>query len=396
MRANLIFEYFFLISIIIWFPFQTFILKIDGAGYSLIIILLGLLFSNGIKKGSFLHLLKENPFWIWLVWILYNFINTLSKGLFDESPFLFLIRLLYPLIIILILNHKWIESQQRILFNILIISLYFYLAFLFIFDINILFGGRNNGELNANIVGINFFVLVFVLILKFTYNQIKMVPFLLLLFLPITVIILVASRKAFISLFILIGGFLFSRLKGHPIKRLFFLVFVTATLYIGMIFIVENTLLGERLLETSTATQLHETLRTNTILDIFGDRGIYYYYGWNIFLDNSITGIGLRNFKSESSFTTLIHSEYMVNITEGGILGSILFFFFYYWIARHLLQIYIKERYLRMTTIVYIVGFLGVLFINTAAWTYDSIPIFILLGLIIRYIRSHQSIKSLL
>lgn len=51
MKAFLRFEYFFIIMVLVWGPFQLFILKVDGAGYSktiLSIVLLSILIKKKI------------------------------------------------------------------------------------------------------------------------------------------------------------------------------------------------------------------------------------------------------------------------------------------------------------------------------------------------------------
>ena len=381
-------KYFYIILFIVWVPFQKFILKVDGAGISLLLISF-ILFVKESNSTNFLALFKQKPFWIWGVWIIYNFVNTLSKGSSHQSTWAFFLQLFYPLFIILILYHSLSKFNIRSLFTVLIIGLYLYIFLVFIFDVNLLLGLRNQSELNSNVVGINAFLLVFVLVLKYIYKHIKLLPLFLLSAIPVVVLIVTASRKSFIALLIILVALLFTRMKGSYIKRALIIVFSTAFLYIGLNFISENTILGERFLETTNATDKYEILETGTVLDKFGDRGIFYYYGWDMFLKHPLTGVGLQNFKRESKlFNSNIHSEYMVHLAEGGILGTILFFIFYYWIGKQLIHVYTKFRNIRGTTMIYIAGFIAVLFINTAAWTYDNTTIFILLGLIIGYVKS--------
>jgi O-antigen ligase len=114
-----------------------------------------------------------------------------------------------------------------------------------------------------------------------------------------------------------------------------------------------------------------------------------------VFIENPINGVGLQNFKKNATdFNFSIHSEYMVNIAEGGIIGTTLFFLFYYWIWKQLKQVFKKFKNVWRITVIYIAGFIAVLFINTAAWTYDSISVFITLGLIIGYVKQFEFLNK--
>lgn len=386
-------RYGYIILLIIWMPFQKFILKVDGAGISILLLSLAV-FTNESIKTNFLRLFRLKPFWIWGVWIIYNYVNTQIKGSSHQSTWAFFLQLFYPLFIMLILYNSIIRYNFRSLLTVIVIGLYAYIAFVFIFDIRVFFDSRTDSVLNANIIGINAFLLVFVLTLKYVYKHIKLLPFFLLSVIPILVLVLSASRKSFIALLILVLAFLFIRLKGSPIKRFFIIVFSSIFLYVGVTFVINSTALGQRFQETTTAAQENKKLQTKTVLDNFGDRGIFYYYGWKMFLNNPITGVGLQNFKKVSDlFDSNIHSEYMVHIAEGGVIGTSLFFLFYYWIGKQLKRAYNKFKKLRKITIIYIAGFVAVLSINTAAWTYDNITIFILLGLIIGYVKSLKFLK---
>jgi len=72
-------------------------------------------------------------------------------------------------------------------------------------------------------------------------------------------------------------------------------------------------------------------------LNKFGDRGLYYYFGWKVFEDNPVTGIGLNNYKSYMDEEYSLHTEYMIQLAELGIIGFTLFLSFYFSIIKNLL-----------------------------------------------------------
>lgn len=393
MKAIFKLKYLLIILLIIWIPFQLFILKVDGAGISVLILAI-LVFFNESLKNNLLVLFRQKPFSIWGVWIFYNFVNTLSIGYSGESTWAFFIKLFYPLLILLIFQNS-MKFNKKALFNILTIGFYTYIAFVLIFAIESLIYDRENGVLNANAIGINSFVLVFVLILKYIHKHLKLLPLFLLSIIPIILIVISASRKSFVCLFIIVLAVLITKLNGSLKKQFFIITFITICFYFISFFSIKNTRLGERFTNVSNQTEEMDHLKTNTIFDNFGDRGIFYYHGWGVFIENPINGIGLQNFKENATdFNFSIHSEYMVNIAEGGIIGTTLFFLFYYWIWKQLKQVFKKFKNVWRITIIYIAGFTSVLFINTAAWTYDSISVFIILGLIIGYVKQFEFLNK--
>ena len=192
-------RYVYIILLIIWVPFQKFILKVDGAGISILLLSLAVFIDESIKT-KFLRLFRQKPFWIWGVWIIYNYVNTLIKGSSHQSTWAFFLQLFYPLFIMLILYNSIIWYNLRSLLTVLTIGLYTYIAFVFIFDIRVFFDARTGSVLNANIIGFKAFLLVFVLTLKYIYKHIKLLPFFLLSVIPILVLVLSASRKSFIGI----------------------------------------------------------------------------------------------------------------------------------------------------------------------------------------------------
>ncbi|WP_162055433.1 O-antigen ligase family protein [Pontibacter pamirensis] len=382
-------KYIYLFVIIIWVPFQIFILGVDGAGVSLM-LLTGLVFVNESLRFRFIQVLQQKPIIWWGAWVIYSFYNTIYKGSTHDSITIFFFSLFIPFLALCVTYLLYLKSK-KILFNTVIGALTSYLALALIFDGHVLFVDRLDGKLNANLIGIYSFILVFFLLLKYVHKQINFLLCFSLSVLPFSVIILSASRKSFAALAILMIAFFLTKLKGSIIKKTVVLGFGYLIFYLSASYLLESTQIGERLAKTTEDTESHKALQTGTVLDYFGDRGVHYYYGWQLFSENPITGIGLKNFIKEAPLEYVLHSEYMVQLAEGGLFGSILFVLFYFWIGSQLFRLYKSKKELSNKILVYAGGFGGVLFINTAAWTYEFAPIFILFGAIVGFILSEKN-----
>ena len=90
---------------------------------------------------------------------------------------------------------------------------------------------------------------------------------------------------------------------------------------------VPNTNVGVRLLSTMDQEK-SMVFTTGTFLDMFGDRGIYYYLSYLNIKENPLTGIGLYNFMYYNNFPVTIHSEYLIHFCEGGIIGGVIYVLF--------------------------------------------------------------------
>lgn len=178
------------------------------------------------------------------------------------------------------------------------------------------------------------------LIIVFSHylNKSNIVNTMLLSGIPILAIILCGSRNGFgIVLFALLSfilGFLFK--KKLSIKNCIILLVVFVFVYYSVDYILNNTILGERVLMSQDKSE-DFNLNTGTVLDYLGERGVYYLLGWNNFLEHPWFGIGMYNFLNYNKYDFPLHTEYMTHIAEGGIIGAALYFTFIYKIGKGLL-----------------------------------------------------------
>jgi O-antigen ligase len=124
-----------------------------------------------------------------------------------------------------------------------------------------------------------------------------------------------------------------------------------------------------------------------------GDRAFMYDCGWDLFLEHPLTGIGLLNFRLQNALgiDLVLHSEYMVQICECGIIGSILFLIFYYGMAKRIIQLLISGEN-RQDTLVLLATFVGFLMMSFFAWTYTSIYYFVFFGFIYAVYDNNKSL----
>ena len=99
-----------------------------------------------------------------------------------------------------------------------------------------------------------------------------------------------------------------------------------------------------------------------------------------------MNGIGLKNYFFKGYGSLVIHSEYMVQLAEGGVIGAALFLLFNQWIARWLFKLFLV-RSNRALVALLAGAFISILFIDLTAWTYQFSMYFVMLGVVIGYIR---------
>ena len=114
------------------------------------------------------------------------------------------------------------------------------------------------------------------------------------------------------------------------------------------------------------------------ILSLLGDRAFFYIEGWELFMQHPVCGIGINNFMTVADYPMPIHSEYMVQLVENGLIGSIIFLAFVIFLWRT--SNHISDIRFRRTALGWV---LCVLFISLTSWIYDMPQFFIVFGLII-------------
>lgn len=188
--------------------------------------------------------------------------------------------------------------------------------------------GRLSGAIYATGLAQTAAILFIYIAYLFILRRIKISTALFMALLPFIVILLTQTRNALAMVIIYsIGatGAFMARRDQNKVNKIFFLTITAAILSIVgyELFMVSN--LYERFVEKSESHELsyyYLNNATGTVFDtIVGDRLFYYIEGWKLLLENPITGIGMWNFKYVTHQIYPLHSEYMIHLCEGGIIG---------------------------------------------------------------------------
>lgn len=392
------FNIFYLFVCIIWQPTQLYILKVDGAGRTILTLSVIAIVWNILSFWRQSHVLLSPAMKCWITLVLFSVANSIVKGYVSEwgalaffqtnyiTPFVFLY--------VLVLELDWnFEKCLKVLFWALLT--YVFLAIGNMGIIRIGADDRFMAEGLGNLLPLFSTCLVFIGGILYTRQELSIKILIAIVAIAIVVTILSGTRKALASIVILLTGiFLHKGINGEERSVSFYIRFaiLSAILYWGMGYLMNNTMIGERF--TGTAEQsdvLFTNNRTvNLILNtLLGDRAIQYELGFLIYSRNPLTGIGITNFTPVTGFPFRLHTEYMVQLCENGIIGFSLLILFYFFLIKKLQKCH-KESGEDITLLMF--GIFTVLFLNITAWTYCSIFGMIYYGIFIAYAYSDDGL----
>jgi len=129
----------------------------------------------------------------------------------------------------------------------------------------------------------------------------------------------------------------------------------------------------ERSVEAESSTQL------------FDNRAAQYILGWQEFVDNPINGIGLRNFLKQSGNTAPLHSEYLVQLVENGLIGMLLFILFWYSLIRRLVRT-LSFHCQKESGLIHCFSIAVLLYLYLGIWSYNIPLNWIPIGMALRHI----------
>lgn len=164
------------------------------------------------------------------------------------------------------------------------------------------------------------------------------------LIIPVVVILLSQTRNAFAMATISILSLLI--VKQSMKTKSFFLTTVLVILSALFVFAIASYFLQDSSLFSRFAEgeQYDDAkLATGSVFDkIVGDRLVYYVLGWYFLVQSTLTGIGMWNYKFMTGGRFPLHSEYMVHLCEGGIIGFVL------WVSFLLFIFFIIWKYIKL------------------------------------------------
>ena len=160
--------------------------------------------------------------------------------------------------------------------------------------------------------------------------------------------------------------------------KLLFGVFIV--IFVAIPILDQNTIIIDRLKESKSEGE--NSVNTETVLDNMGSRAQYYLYGFDMFSENILFGVGLYNYKKHNPANTQPnHVEIMIQLCELGIIGFSLFILFNSWILKHLVYCWRNDVKSRKLTEAFIVGYLSISSLYFVTFTYMNILIALFLGI---------------
>lgn len=373
---------------VLWTPLSVWYLHFDGAGRLTFAFLLFsfLLLMKDIRRKSL-----KKPLSIYVVLALYMIANGLMMNSAEAFPkdgnWIIITSISSPILSMLIIAYtanknfdkttKWIAR-----------GLFIYCCLCLI---NSGYDSRErlNDDINANemalVAALDFGLLVLLYVRKTIKTR----------FIPLSVIPLVliveSGSKMGVGIVLIILLFLlylksdFSNVKS----AMKFNVFV-ALLVVGGWYIMNDTLVGERLQET-TESYIKLDMTTGTILDYYGDRGFQYFHSWPVFINHPIFGIGFHKWKLYNPTELVAHSEWIVQYVECGLVAWTLFVWFWISLLKKLIKV--KKKSVNMensTAIILLAILLSIIYANTVLWSYDNIGVFSIFALTFVFIQNHE------
>ena len=375
-------NYLFLAYVLIWFPLvRTTLVSVDGAGnIGLLIALLSL--GVNLNNSAFQRLFYlDKSILIWGCWCLYVSIAWSIIGMNDTgaSPLTFLwVSVFMAFYSMIVSSYETMHNAKRITL-LLVCFLIIYQLLGTYFELKT---GVIDEERRIFIIGNNLSLsgcaLVYIACFRNMNKWLNTKWLIGIIALAAVSIFLLSTRKAFVGLFIILFFWLISKYKLLTLRRTPLLLLAFYVIYKIVLYVIENTEIGQRFL------LLEEENRFNTTdygwLNILGDRAYYYIEGWKLFLEYPVFGIGLRNFKAVVEGDYVIHSEYMVQLCECGIVGTVLFIMFYFSLFR---RIWVTRRAAKWMFYSFISWMVFMLFMDITAWTYQFSAYFVCFGIII-------------
>ena len=381
---------FYIFMAIIWQPFQIYILKVDGAGRTIMIMSILVILVNLYEFWKQKKIYMSMAFLCWMVLFCYSMANAFSKGFYAEfGTFAFLRKHFFDsfvLLIILMLELK--RDRQTCLWVIWAALSVYLLICLPYFSLND--EGRFDVEDVGNLLPLHAVSFLFVTSVLFIENKINRVFFWIIVAGISALILLSGTRKAFGAEAILLLGVILNDGKKRNLWSWVRIGVFGALLAVGVYYVVNNTSLGERILSSTEDdgfyVQLVDNQKINDFLMVLlGDRAGQYEMAIEFFHEHYWTGIGLTNYMDMSGGEMVLHPEYMVQLCENGMIGLVLLMLFYVWLIIALSISKRSNTSNKQGVGVSLFGLMTVMFLNLTGWSYNQNYIMIFYAIICMY-----------
>lgn len=380
--------------IIVLFPIISALLSFSG-GFKLpaIIGILSVLFLS--KNKNFRKSFFSSSVLIWLLLMSYHFINAYTLNVPETDINVLISCVIIPVIALGLTIYLFQDFDLGIS-----IILYTYYVFTIMAFLVFKITGTVNDEgrialesLHPNVIGQYAGFTAITLSIYSIYKNKSIIFYSLGSLLPLSVILLTQSRNSFSIFFMSIIIYVVGYLTKEKAK-LKVLLITTSIILVGLFagqYISQNTNAGQRFTSISDGEMMQANVlySTGTVFDqLLGERIVYYVVGYKNFLDNPINGIGLWNYNNYNKSTFPLHSEYMVHLAEGGLIGISLYAFFIYSVISLFVNYKNKKHYLyKQIQLILVV----ILFLAITAREFRYVQFFLMWGLVIGFLRSNQA-----
>lgn len=385
------FNFFYIFIFIIWSVLQQNILHVDAAGRTITLLtIVGLLINLSLIFNIFFSR-QHTACIIWGILTVYSMFNALYHGVNHEDGAInfCLYNFIQPIGFVSIL-FICLREDYKLTLKYLFAAL---LTYVCLGATKIEESTQAEGRfLNAslgNALPLHAVSLSFVATIMLLEKILKRNYFILIIIGCFAIIMLAATRKALGALIIILIGLAFTQRKKITYKSIFKFALLVIVLYWGYEYTLDNTFIGERIQQTMSNEDLIPLVSNpyiNKFLNsLFGDRAIQYLNGTTIFLEHPLTGIGLDNYRFVAHEEYVLHTEYIVQLCENGLIGFTLFMMFIITIFKNF---HSRKLNAPINHSVLFAGFLAILLINFTAWTYNLTSILMMYTLIFNYIYS--------
>lgn len=388
-RINLsTFNYIYIYWALLSMPINIAFIQFDGKGRILFVLTFLLFFANLFDR-SFRKVAFEKPAIFWLIWCIYTVINSLVKGYHSEGlphSFFLILYIVLPYVLMCIAAKEYTSNKIVFLTNMLVLfSIYALIGSIFIpiGYVQAQSGNGFEGTLGNSLGLTSLFIILFASLL-YSNNKLKKGWLYLFVIATLVLLVIAATRKALGAGLILVVFLIIAYFKNN-LKSFVSLIAIVILFWGAAIYVKNNTYIGQRF---ATAGEISEKYNPNHnfFLSFVGDRVIFYINGWKLFKEHPVTGIGINNYKSVTGSSLPIHSEYVVQLAECGLLGFTLFLLFYISLLRKIINKLKVCDEAKKEGIILLGAFSAIVFLDLTTWTYSLRWCFIAFGTIIGYI----------
>lgn len=367
-----LFNLFYIFVCIVWSPFQQFILHVDGLGRTIEFLSTVAVLLNLIELKKHKEVLATPAFRCWVILLCYSMVNSLFKGFYAEFGAFQFYRFNYfhPIIFLVIMMVE-LHRDKRTALKVIWLALGVYIL-LGLPNLALRLSGRFGVAGLGNLYPLHAATFLFVSAVLLVEGRMKIWLFAGLTLVISVIILFSGTRKAFGAEVIILLGVIWNYGKKNSLWSWIRIILLGGVLVAFVLISMTQSTVGQRIEEGVDVDRYVRIVENESVNDflitVLDDRGTQYANALDLFHQHFWTGAGLTNYKYLVGSDFRLHSEYMVQLSENGIIGFVLLMLFYAFIivALRKNQKKVKSRTITMA----LFGLAVILFLDFTAWTY--------------------------